>query len=130
MGPLEFLVFTFPGTLPEVSAVAALADLSRRGDVRVVDSLLVTKSAGGEVTSAELTDIPELAAVLTGPDPQTLIDAEDAAEIAHTMEPGTCALAVFVEHAWSAHAAEAVRASGGRLSASARIPADRLTKMG
>lgn len=49
-----------------------------------------------------------------------MIGVEDADEIARTLEPGSCALAVLVEHVW---AADAVRAAG-RLTAAIRIPAE------
>jgi uncharacterized membrane protein len=114
MGPVEFLVLAFPGESPGDGALAALRQLSSAGDVQVVDTLLVSREADGTVTTAELADAPA--------DQLDLIGAEDAEEIAQTLEPGYCALAVLVEHVWAANAAEAVRTAGGRLAASVRIP--------
>ncbi|MFP3962786.1 DUF6325 family protein [Actinomadura fulvescens] len=119
-GPLEFLVLAFPGSAPGKAAADALAVLHRPG-VEIVDSLLVTKGADGAVTSTELADLPEFREVMTRHD---LIAAEDADEVAAGLDPGTCALAVLIEHAWARQAADAVERAGGRLAASVRIPAD------
>ncbi|MEU5878865.1 DUF6325 family protein [Spirillospora sp. NPDC047279] len=126
-GPLEFVVLTFPGPAPGKEAVDALAGLRRAGGVQIVDSLVVVKGADGAVTSTELADIPELEGVVSGRDLRDdLIGAEDADEVGASLDPGTCALAVLVEHAWAREAADAVRDAGGRLAASIRIPAEHI----
>ncbi|MET9542906.1 DUF6325 family protein [Streptomyces sp. NPDC006553] len=48
IGPVECVVLAFPGERLRVAAVTALADLRRAGQVRLVDSLVEVKSAGGE----------------------------------------------------------------------------------
>lgn len=121
-GPLEFLVLTFPGEAPGREAVGALAGLRRDGEVQVVDSLLVVKGADGAVSSTELADVPHLSQTVAGRDAQNnLIGSEDAEEVGETLEPGSCALAILVEHTWAKNAAEAVRQAGGRLAASVHI---------
>ena len=64
MGPVEFLMLTFPGATPGPGAVQALSGLRRAGVVRVIDTLLVTKAADGTVTHRELDDVPELAGLV------------------------------------------------------------------
>jgi uncharacterized membrane protein len=122
MGPVEFLVLTFPGTTPGEAAVRALAGLRQSGAVRVLDTLLVSKATDGGVTASELADIPALADVVRHDDTR-LIAADDAEEVGLTLDPGNCALLALVEQTWAADAAEAVRAAGGELAASVRIPA-------
>jgi uncharacterized membrane protein len=121
MGPVEFLVLTFPGTTPGDGAIRALAGLRLSGAVRVIDTLLVAKGDNGAVTTRELVDIPEFA-YIAEPDQASLIATDDAEEVGQTLDPGNCALLALVEQTWAAEAAEAVRASGGELAASVRIP--------
>jgi uncharacterized membrane protein len=121
MGPVEFLVLTFPGTTPGDGAIRALAGLRLSGAVRVIDTLLVAKGDDGAVTTRELVDIPEFA-YIAEPDQASLIATDDAEEVGQTLDPGNCALLALVEQTWAAEAAEAVRASGGELAASVRIP--------
>jgi uncharacterized membrane protein len=122
MGPVEFLVLTFPGANPGDGAIRALAGLRLSGAVRVIDTLLVAKGADGDLTTRELTEIPEFAYVAQA-DQTSLIAADDAEEVGASIDPGSCALLALVEQTWAAEAAEAVRASGGELAASVRIPA-------
>jgi uncharacterized membrane protein len=121
VGPVEFLVLTFPGTSPGVGAVTALAQLRESGEIRVIDTLLVAKGADGDVTASELSDVGELAGVVQEGQ-LNLIDAADAEEVGAALEPGTCALLALVEQTWASRAAAAVRDAGGDLAFSVRIP--------
>jgi uncharacterized membrane protein len=121
MGPVEFLVLTFPGSSPGDGAIRALAGLRLSGAVRVIDTLLVAKGADGAVSTRELSEIPEFAYVAQS-DQASLIAADDADEVGATLDPGHCALLALVEQTWAAEAAAAVRSSGGELVASVRIP--------
>ncbi|MEV7282491.1 DUF6325 family protein [Streptomyces sp. NPDC093111] len=123
MGPVECLVLAFPGERLKVPAVTALAELRKAGQVRLIDSLVVTKSAAGEVSSSELAEYEEYedAAAEIGPE-ANLLGPEDAAEVAQTLEPGSCALMLLVEHVWAAQAAEAVRAAGGHVAGRVPVP--------
>ncbi|MFE0106671.1 DUF6325 family protein [Streptomyces sp. NPDC059009] len=126
-GPVEFLVLAFPGERPGRGAVAALAELRRSGEVRVMDSLVVAKAATGDTSRAELDEFEEFADVLAGREEEpNLIGPEDAEEAAAVLEPGGCALLVLVEHLWAGRAARAVRGAGGHIAASVRIPPDRV----
>ncbi|MER8044540.1 DUF6325 family protein [Streptomyces sp. NPDC094032] len=123
MGPVECLVLAFPGERLKVPAVTAIADLRKAGQVRLIDSLIVTKSAAGEVSSSELVEYEEYedAAAEIGPE-ANLLGPEDAAEVAETLEPGSCALMLLVEHVWAAHAAEVIREADGYVAGRVPIP--------
>ncbi|MFE1903949.1 DUF6325 family protein [Streptomyces gardneri] len=125
MGPVECVVLAFPGERLKVAAVTAVADLRRAGQVRLIDSLVVVKSLTGEVSTSELIEYEEYdeATAEIGPE-ANLLGPEDAAEAAETLEPGSCALMLLVEHVWAARAAEAIREVGGRISGNVRIPPD------
>ncbi|MFF5922256.1 DUF6325 family protein [Streptomyces flavochromogenes] len=123
MGPVECVVLAFPGERLKVAAVTALADLRRAGQVRLIDSLVVVKSVGGEVSTSELVEYEEYdeATAEIGPE-VNLLGPEDAEEAAETLEPGSCALMLLVEHVWAARAADVVREAGGRIAGNVRVP--------
>ncbi|MFF3607768.1 DUF6325 family protein [Streptomyces sp. NPDC002463] len=125
MGPVECVVLAFPGERLKVAAVTAIGELRRAGQVRLIDSLVVVRSATGEVSTSELVGYEEYdeATAEIGPE-ANLLGPEDAAEAAETLEPGSCALMLLVEHVWAARAAEAIREAGGRIAGTVRIAPD------
>ncbi|MFC9730175.1 DUF6325 family protein [Streptomyces roseolus] len=123
MGPVECVVLAFPGERLKVAAVAAIAELRKEGQVRLIDSLVVVRSEAGEVSTSELVEYDEFdeATAEIGPE-ANLLGPEDAAEVAQSLEPGSCALMLLVEHIWAGRAAEAVREAGGRVAARVPVP--------
>ncbi|MFB6806789.1 MULTISPECIES: DUF6325 family protein [unclassified Streptomyces] len=125
MGPVEFIVLAFPEEQLRVPAVEAVMGLRKAGVVRLIDGLVVTKTAGGEVLAAEFDEFMELQGLLRHREAAQLIGAEDVTESAELLERGSCALLLVVEHVWAEDAAIAVRAAGGRIVGSVRIPPER-----
>ncbi|MEU6310098.1 DUF6325 family protein [Streptomyces sp. NPDC047014] len=126
MGPVEFIVLAFPEEQLRVPAVEAVTGLRKAGVVRLIDGLVATKTASGEVLAAEFDEFAELHGLLTGRDAARLIGPEDVQEAADLLERGSCALLLLVEHVWAQDAAIAVRAAGGHIAGSVRIPPDRV----
>ncbi|MFF5970252.1 DUF6325 family protein [Streptomyces sp. NPDC012769] len=123
MGPVECLVLAFPGERLKVAAVTAIADLRRAGQVRLIDSLVVTKTAAGEVWSSELVEYEEYEEAVAEIGPEAnLLGPEDAAEVGATLEPDSCALMLLVEHVWAARAAEVIREADGYVAGRVPIP--------
>lgn len=106
--------------------VEAVMGLRKTGVVRLIDGLVTTKTAAGEVTAAEFDEYIELRGLLAGRDVARLIGPEDVREAAELLDRGSCALLLVVEHVWAQDAAVAVRAAGGRIVGSVRIPAERV----
>jgi hypothetical protein len=125
LGPVDYIVVEFPPgsgnfTREMTDALIALVD---SGTIRVVDVLILTKSADGTVDAMELSDIEELEP-LQAVEAQLaeLLAEEDVAHLAAAMDPGTTAAVVIWENLWAASFASAARRSGGQLLASGRIP--------
>lgn len=126
MGPVEFIVLAFPEEQLRVAGGRGRdgpaqdrggpADRRARGH----------EDGGGEVLAAEFDEFVELRGLLTGRDVARLIGPEDVQESAGLLERGSCALLLVVEHVWAEDAAIAVRAAGGRIVGSVRIPVDRI----
>lgn len=126
MGPVEFIVLAFPEEQLRVPAVEAVMGLRKAGVVRLIDGLVVTKTAAGEVLAAEFDEFMELQGLLRHREAAQLIGAEDVGEAAELLDRGSCALLLLVEHVWAEDAAIAVRAAGGRIVGSVRIPPERV----
>ncbi|GAA2748100.1 MULTISPECIES: DUF6325 family protein [Kitasatospora] len=127
MGPAELLVLAFPQETVTAEAAAALAKLRTAGDIRVIDSLVVTRHGDGEATYGELADFEHLQGLAgSGGQALPLIGPEDAQEAAELLQPGTVAVIVLIEHVWAEEAAQALRAVGGRIASGVRIPPENI----
>jgi uncharacterized membrane protein len=127
LGPLEFVVLAFPGEGLATGVQTALERVTKAGDLRVVDALVVTKHGDGAASAAEVADVDELRGVqatygLSDLETVGLIATDDVDEVAALLEPGTTAVAMLVEHVWARQLAESVAAAGGELVASVHVP--------
>jgi len=127
VGPVEYVVIAFPGSRFNGDVVPALAELVEQQFVHILDLVFVHKSEDGTMTAGEVEALdPELGAVfarLEG-DIDDLLNEEDLSDIAAEMAANSVAVVIVWENLWAARFAEAVRASGGELVDSGRIPHD------
>ena len=125
LGPIDYLVVEFPAGASNFNGEMAkeLLALVDSGTVRVVDVLILTKNEDGTVDAMELSDIPALGE-LQAVEAQLaeLLAADDVANLAAAMDPGSTAGVLIWENLWAAPFASAVRRSGGQLIANGRIP--------
>jgi hypothetical protein len=125
LGPVDYIVVEFPAGQSNFTGEMAqeLLALVDSGTVRVIDILILTKAADGSVEAMELSDFDEL-----GPLQQIetelaeLLAADDVANLAAAMDPGSTAGVLIWENLWAAPFASAARRSGGQLIADGRIP--------
>ena len=125
LGPIDYIVVEFPAGASNFTGDMAreLVKLSDAGTIRVIDILILTKDEDGSIDAMELSDIPDL-----GPLQQIeaelaeLLAADDVADLAAAMEPGSTAGVLIWENLWAAPFASAARRSGGQLIANGRIP--------
>ena len=100
--------------------LAALVDV---GTIRILDLLVLVKDEDGNIEGIEIEDLDpvnELRAAET--QLSEILAAEDVADLAVAMEPGTTAGVLVGENTWAAPFASAARRSGGQLIANGRIP--------
>lgn len=129
LGPIDYLLVEFPpGTATfDGSLATELASLVEAEIIRVLDVMILTKDDSGEVDVLEfedMEDVGELGA-LEGQLAEILA-AEDVANLAVAMEPGTVAGLLVWENTWAAPFAVAARKAGAQLIASGRIPTQAL----
>lgn len=124
-GPMELIVIGFDGNNFDGKIAAALADLVDRGVVRIIDLAVIVKDADD---TAHILEIQELSievstamAVLQG-EVSGLLSEADLNDIADKLAPETTEAVLLVEHLWATEFSQAVRAAGGTLLMSERLP--------
>ncbi|MBC7520540.1 MAG: hypothetical protein H7268_05520 [Sandarakinorhabdus sp.] len=124
-GPMELIVIGFEGNRFTGDITPALLDLVDRGIVRIIDLAVVVKDADGNAVILEMQELTgDVAAVLhdlAGADTGLLSQA-DLDDLAADLTPNTTVAAFLCEHVWATGFASAVRAAGGALVLSERIP--------
>jgi len=125
LGPVDYLVIEFPGSKFNGEIAPALLDLVDRDIVRVLDLIMIYKETDGSFDAFELSDLDDseagdLRRVET--DVAEVLSADDVANVATALEPGSTAALLVYENRWAAPFASAVRHAGGQLVASGRIP--------
>jgi len=126
LGPIEVLVIGFPGNQFNGEILPELERLVEAETITIVDGLLLTKDADGEIDFIEFgedeanPDAARLASILD--QVESLISDEDIIEVSATLEPDSSAAILVFEHTWAKPFRDAVVASGGVLAANFRVP--------
>jgi hypothetical protein len=125
LGPIDYLVVEFPAGAKNFTGemAAELLKLVDAGTIRVVDVLILDKNEDGSVDATELSDIEQLGELqAVEAELAELLAADDVANLAAAMEPGSTAGVLIWENLWAAPFASAARRAGGQLIANGRIP--------
>lgn len=125
LGPVDYLVVEFPAGAQNFSGEMAneLTRLSDSGAIRILDLLILQKNEDGSVDALEIDEAPgaeEIRALEA--DVAEILAAEDVANLAEAMLPGSVAGVLVWENRWAAPFASAARRAGGQLIATGRIP--------
>ena len=129
MGPVDYVVLSFPTERMTGEALPLLVDLVDRGVIRILDLMFLRKDEDGTVTTLTQIDLDRmkvLEAALFDGAASGMLGPDDMAEVAAALEPGTAAGVLVYENVWAAPFAAAVRRSGGRLVAAGHIPVQEL----
>lgn len=123
LGPVELVLLTFPGERADPVVVAALEAVVTRGDVTILDLVVVTRDGSGEV---RLTDFDEdLSGAGLGslrPDGRPLLSDADLELARACLPPGSSAVVVVYEESWARQLAGTVRAAGGEVALHVQLP--------
>jgi hypothetical protein len=125
LGPVDYIVVEFPPAVSNFTGemAAELDKLVSVGTIRLLDLIILTKGADGEIDALEIEDLDDAGdlrkaeAQLAG-----LLAEEDVINLAAAMKPGTTAGVLVWENTWAAPFASAARRAGGQLIADGRIP--------
>ena len=125
MGPVEYVVISFPGNRFKGEIVPALAELVDNDVIRIVDVAFIKKDADGNTTMFEydtLEDVLAFGFADVDGDAGGVLNDEDLELAAEALEPDTSAALIVWEHRWAARVAQAIRDAGGRIVAGERVP--------
>jgi hypothetical protein len=126
LGPVEVLVFSFPGNRFNGDIIPELERLTANGTITVIDGVFVTRDEAGDIAFVEFEqleaghDAARLAGVLD--QVESLISDEDIAELADSLAPGDSEAILVFEHTWSKPFRDAIVGSGGILTGEMRLP--------
>jgi hypothetical protein len=122
--PVDYALFEFPDEHATGEAAQAVLDLVDAGMVRIYDITAIRRATDGTVDVFEMSAFPGEGnasfAALSGAQ-SGILDADDVADAAAVLEPGTLAVLVVYENAWLTPFVQAADRAGGRLVAGDRI---------
>lgn len=129
LGPIDWIVVEFPAGDSNFTGEMAreLVALGEAELIRILDLVIITKDADGEIDVSEFEDMGDRNELLALEGQLAEVLAlEDIENVAGAMEPGSTAGVLVWENTWAAPFAVAARNSGGQLIASGRIPTQAL----
>jgi hypothetical protein len=133
VGPIEVVVIAFPGNRFNGRILPALKSLRDAGTISIVDGLMVSKDAQGEVTFVEIDEegtdgaVAELAALCDRFD--EMITDEDVQDLAADLDPDSSPAILVFEHTWVRPLRDAIVESGGVLAANFRVPPEAVAEV-
>jgi len=116
MGPLEYLVVGFEGNRFTGQILRELRAARDKGIIRVVDLLLLTKDASGNLAAMELSDLSGEEAEQLGPiagDLLQVLEPDDVEAAASTIPTNSSAGLLLFEHTWAVGLKQAIMNAGG-----------------
>lgn len=125
IGPVEYMVVAFPGNSFRGEIAPALAQLVDSETIRIIDLVIVSKDADGEVVALEVSELdPDVQAGLErmGIESSGLFNEEDLTAAAEELEPNSTAALLVWEDVWATRLVEAIRDADGVLLDLARVP--------
>lgn len=121
-GPVELMVVSLAHSEPTPAVIDALVDQVTAGSLRVLDFVVVSRDATGEVTVTEM-EVDALGHDALDLAVPGLTGEEDIALLAETLENGETAAIVALELLWARELASRLAAEGSEVVAAERIPA-------
>ena len=124
-GPIDFLALEFKTDQLKGEIIPELLELVKNKVVRVIDLVIIQKYEDGHHEAVEMQQLaPDLLALFDPLDVETsgIIQVEDIANVAESMENGTNAAILLFENLWAVKFGEAVLRANGQLLAHERIP--------
>jgi hypothetical protein len=125
IGPVEYMVVSFPGNQFKGEVAPALRELVDNGIIRILDLAFVHKDAAGDVTAVEIED--EGSSVMQAFEWLTeerdgLINDDDLMDIGAALDANSSAAILVWEDVWATRIKDAIVNAGGQMVAIQRVP--------
>ncbi|MEU0134622.1 SHOCT domain-containing protein [Streptomyces sp. NPDC006296] len=126
VGPVEYLVVTFPAGRFDAAIAPALAGAVATESVRILGLDFARGTAGGAVERVERAEADPQGLVPFDPPDERPAGLPQVTEldVLGELPADTCAALIAWEDLWSVPLTRVVQGAGGRLLAHARVPAD------
>jgi len=123
LGPVEYLMLTFPGNKFNGQISKALGDLVESGTIRILDLTFIIKDPDGTTAAFEYDELEEVVGFddIDG-HADGLLRAEDLEMAAEALTPDSSALLMVWEDLWASDFQAAVIACGGEVITGERMP--------
>jgi Short C-terminal domain/Family of unknown function (DUF6325) len=110
LGPVEYLIISFPGNRFNGEITPAIADLVERGTIRILDLAFIIKDADGQTATFEYDELDEAAGFVDiDGEADGLFSDEDLQLAADALDPDSSALFIVWEDLWASELAKALR---------------------
>ncbi len=132
MGPVDYLIVQFPGNKFTGKIAPEIADLERKGIIRVIDLVMVMKDPKGKLVIIEANRLQgEAGAAFRELSKHTHEWFSEAdIEAFSTTLPVNCSAGLFLfEHVWAIGLKKALLAADAQLVDMGRIPPDTIAKV-
>ncbi len=124
-GPIDILALEFKTEKLKGEIIPELLELVKNKVVRIIDLVMIQKYEDGHYEAAEMQQLAHDVLALFDPlevETTGIIQVEDIANVADTMENGTNAAILMFENLWAVKFKDAVLRADGRLLGQDRIP--------
>lgn len=131
MGPVDYLIVKFPGNKFSGKIVPELADLEKRGIVRVIDLVFIMKDASGKLFVTEAKDLQGDAARAyeqIAKNTQEWFYQGDIDTIAGSLPNESSAALLLYENVWAVKFKEALLDADAELMDMGRIPQEAILR--
>ncbi|MCA9332596.1 DUF1269 domain-containing protein [Candidatus Saccharibacteria bacterium] len=127
LGPIDYIIVGFEGNKFDGSILKAIGEAIDSGIIRLVDLLLISKDAEGNVKELNIADLGDAYSVdflEKNKSGDRKITEEDVSEMADLLENNTSAGMLVVEQLWAKPLKQAILNANGVLVAEGRIHPD------
>jgi len=123
LGPVEYLMLSFPGNKFNGQISKAIGDLVESGTIRILDLTFIIKDEDGTTAAFEYDELEEAVGFhdIEG-HADGLISDEDLEMAAEALSPNSSALLMVWEDVWASDFQSAVLACGGEVITGERVP--------
>jgi hypothetical protein len=123
VGPVEIVTIGFEKGNFQGLALEELAKVVAAGTITLIDGVVIHKIGEHDFEIAELTEVPELGAlVAVASRIDGLVNEDDVDQVASDLPIGSAAAVLVFEHTWVIPLRDALAAAGGTLIDTVQIP--------